>query len=76
MQTHRPENDDGVFELVEVEVRARADDAVVTVRSLRSGEALLQMRCRADETAAAVLRAERFCAERALPLLMRPRRAA
>lgn len=70
------ENDDG-DELVEVEVRPTREGATVRVRSLRTRASLLSIRCPDDEaTAFAVLCAERYCAERALPLVMRARRAA
>ncbi|MFO0629045.1 MAG: hypothetical protein U0325_25950 [Polyangiales bacterium] len=77
MNPHAPDNDDGVADLVEVEVRPASRGATVRVRSLRTRAALLSIRCGDDDaTAFAVLCAERFCAERALPLVMRPRRAA
>ena len=77
MNAHPPENDDGFGDLVEVEVRPHTRGATVRVRSLRTRAALLSIRCGDDAaTAFAVLCAERYCAERALPLVMRPRRAA
>lgn len=76
MRRQTPENDNCPAELVEIEVRTHLDGATVRVRAIRSRAALLSIRCVADDTAFAVLCAERYCAERSLPLLMRPRRAA
>ena len=77
MNAHPPDNDDGCGDLVEVEVRPTARGATVRVRSLRTRAAVISIRCPDDAaTAFAVLCAERYCAERALPLVMRPRRAA
>lgn len=76
MHKHTAENDNDVG-LVEVEVRSGRHHTTVRVRSLRQRVALLSIRCRDDAaTAFAVLCAERFCAERSLPLVMRARRAA
>lgn len=71
------DNDDGAREAVEVVARVRGAQTVVQVRGLRSRAVLLSIGAVDDAGAAfAALCAERFCAERGLVLVMRPRRAA